>query len=1119
MLRLFPEWISRQEESEVILPSKRMTALAVLAAVCTSPRATGATTKAIHEPIGRHWRGELVHWEVFPARGEATGMPHAQVRAADGTEVPCQISDVRRHAADGSVSAMYVWHFVDLPANGTASFAITPGKTSAAPPTAVHISESKGDLVLANSPEGVGIVLPGGTEAFAWPVPAVQVAAPVRALVLASGKRAGTTRFEVPFRVRSRTTEVLANGPLFAEARVRYEFDVGVYSLTARVVRDCPTVILSEELNTGDSGQTAREFDRFWTLAFDDDGFRPTQAFAGVNNPKPEFTGLVKRGIPHPDVAQAAGIRGNWFATNINGYALSFDETRHEYSLSGYPAAAPQVGMLIRYVQPGGDAVGFLGLDTAWWRNPLAVRCGVEKGGAVSVRFPLQNYSTRWGVDGWERISPNYTGTLRFVPENHVRRRYGVVLTRAEDETEALCASMFEQHRRLSALPLDTVKDRVLDWPDPMAQAEWAANSTEAGAEALSGLRAKIAATWAYGHLGAYSMGYHYGYAKGLYGQIAAVIDAPDRITVDERRELRRLAAFWAYDMNGADTFPYGTGFHLNNPNMTIMAVEARVKSSALVKDHVMFAEWGAWTRELMSEYFARFTKSSGAPFENPHYTLGVTMNWAIQANELLMDNGLGDALDSDLFRRSIRFAMNWLTPPDRRFNGHRVILPLGNGSYQSVPEDFTKRFVAYFQARDPELAGQLQWYGNQTVPESKQVALVESRRPELMSGWHRGYGVIFRHGYGTEHETLVHFLAGECFGHYELETDQMAYTIYAKGQPIHLHFGNGYFPIWNRPWLRNRVSFGMKLEAPERNRIEVEAAAFSPETEYFRAVREFEQLLDRGPEYPVLDDKRKWAAEEKEAWGTCMAQWDTPAAMVPLTVWQRQMVLLKDPDPSGPNYFVLRDTFDGKPTVPAQLNLWFLAQKMTEDGGTVHFTGQLGVDMDVFVATPESFSAHTAEYGHQQQPYRRLTGFDPKFHPDGKLWESQLLLRIEQPPGKGFLTVLYPRIAGKDPAAVFTRLSHAAVLVETPLARDFVFLDSFPVMFASPDVSFNGQAGTVRFFRDGRTVVCNSEGPASVRVGEHRIDGHGAFTVTIEGDTVTKEIFEAGAAVKVEQR
>jgi hypothetical protein len=76
-------------------------------------------------------------------------------------------------------------------------------------------------------------------------------------------------------------------------------------------------------------------------------------------------------------------------------------------------------------------------------------------------------------------------------------------------------------------------------------------------------------------------------------------------------------------------------GFHLNNPNMSVMAVEARVKSSLLVKDHPLFKTWGAWTLAFLKDYNQRFTRESGSLYENAHYSLGVTLDWQAQANTL----------------------------------------------------------------------------------------------------------------------------------------------------------------------------------------------------------------------------------------------------------------------------------------------------------------------------------------------------------------------------------------------------------------------------------------------------------------------------------------------------
>jgi len=1115
----------------------------ILAGVLALPVAARAVpaapqkTVTIRDHVGLAWTDELVHYDLRFAKGALAGRAVAKVATAGGKAVVSQVSDVVRDADDGSIRSMKVWFFASVPAGGEVSFVITPGRRGAAGAGA-GLVEKAGLLELTTGgARPVGIAVVGRSKRFAWPVPAEKVPAPIQALILPSGKRTAPARLEVPFRVKSYDVEVTARGPLFAEVRVHYVFDVGEWTFKARAIRNCPTILIDEQFNTGKTNVWSEKLDRFWTLAINSGGFRPTQAFFGGNNPDPAFTGLLKHGVPRRAEAEKAGYVAGWFANRVNGYRLTFAKDRHEYSLLGYPANTRRIGCLIRYVQPGGDAVGFVGLDPAYWRNPLALRFGVTRGGKALLRAPLQMCRTRWIWDGWESVSPNYTGVVRFVAPNTVRRRYGIMLSRAEDETKRALESLFAAAATLSAAPLDKVKDWALDLPDPMAKTQWAAKGSKEAAAALEMLRARVHAKRIFGHYGAYSMAYHYNYAKAVYPKIVAVINDPARITAAQRRQMRRLCAFYAYDLNSPDTFPHGTGFHLNNPNMTIMAIEARVKSASLLPNLPRFRQWGARSRELLTDFFHRFTMSSGAPFENPHYTLGVSMNWAIQANELLMANGLGDALDDPLFRKSMQFVMNWLTPPDPRFNGHRLIMPVGNGSYQSVPKDFTERFVKYYRKRDPLLAGQLQWFGNVTMPKARfkgkdmQVRLVKSVMPKLTSGWFKDYGVIFRHGFGTQYETMMHLLAGQCFGHNEVETDQMVYSIYAKGQPIHLSFGNGYFPMYYRPWLRNRISFDMKMEAMERGRIDVEAASFGPQVDYFRAridveaasfgpqvdyfraVREFDQLLPRGTEYPLLDARGKWTAAESASWRNAAALWDQPEVFVPKTIWQRQMVLVKDADPKGPNYFVLRDTFGGKPTATTDLSLWFLANKMTRRGEVFHFDGQCKVDMDVFVNTPAKFTPRTGKFGHVQQPYRRFTGFDPKYHPGGKLGETQLLLRVRQAAGKDYMVVLYPRLKGADPAATFRRLAPNAVLVTTPVSRDYVLLDSHPVTLKTADVTITAMAAAVRFYKADRIVVVNSEGKAEVRVAGKTITGAGPFTVTLQaGKVVAKTHGKAGS-------
>ncbi len=1066
----------------------------------------------LHDWIGVDWNDELVHATIELPAGAMAGPALAAVETGGGKPVPAQVSHVVRHP-DESVKSCNVWFLASVPASGTSTYRILPGKSSSTDDAVTAKTTADGVELITRTPQPVGIRLNKDARDFVWPVSAAGLPGPVIGLILPSGRLTGHGRFEVPFLVKSFKTEIIASGPVFAEARVTTVFDVGTWTFTARVIRGCPVVVVREEFDNGWCSQPWDKFDRFYSLVLNDGDFKPSQIFYGAPNDRDEFQNLFKNGI-RTDVMKLGRLQEGWVAAPVQGYTPTFTVDQDNYYLTGYPTVQPRLNGLIRLIEPGKDAVGLMGMDTAYWRNPMSLRIRSNRKGEILASLPLQMYEQNWASDGFGRNSPNYTGKTLFVPPNLARRCYGIMLSPAEDETKNLLASMTAASEKLSAHPLDTVKDMILDWPDPMAGAAWAKETSKAGADVMALMRDKMQFMRAMGDWGRFSMAYHYGFAKGEYPSIKAVIDSTADLTAENRKELRRLCAYLAYDMHSAATFPFGAGFHLNNPNMSVMAMEAQMKSSVLIKDHPMFRPWGEWSLAFLHDYIRRFTRDSGAPYENAHYSLGVTLDWSAQVNNLLIENGIGDAFDSELFRKSMRFVMDWLTPPDPRFLGHRMVIPYGNCSYQSVPPTFAQQFVAYYNNRVPELAGQLQWFANQTLPPDKQIKIVEKDlAPPLVSTWYQDYGVYFRHGFGTPYETLFMMFAGNCDGHCEWESDQMTYTLYAKGQPINLHFGNGYFPMFCRPWLRNRVSIDHKFEISERNQTGVLATAFTPAADYLRAYRTVDQIRGLNSEYPILNDKNAWAPEESKSWPNAPTNIET----IPPVTSFRQVLFLKDDDPKGPNYFVVRDGFGGTPTRPTDISYWFLANSMTRQDKVFHFDGQCGVDMDVFVNTPETFEPETGEYGHQQQPYMRLVGFDPKYFPGGKLWEKQLFLRIKQPAGKGYMTALYPRLKGNDPAATFTRLSDSAVRIQNPVSSDLVLMAPYPEEFKDNQVQINGTAVAVRTYPNGRIVVVNGEGSAKIRASGKTLTGEGPFIAVIENGKVDTTPFSPAARISVE--
>ncbi|MBI2440306.1 MAG: hypothetical protein HYV35_02930 [Lentisphaerae bacterium] len=1058
------------------------------------------TTVTIRDYIGGQWQDELVHYSLDFREGSLKGIARAGVKIADGKAIPAQVSDVKRHK-DGSIRSFNVWFFADIPEGEAVSYTITPGETGPEDSGITATATVAFIELTTRAPKKIGIRLPAGGNEYNWPVPAREAPGPIQALLLPSGRWIGKGRFEAPFEVKSYKAEVTAAGPLFAEARVHYIFDTGYWTFTARVLKNCPMIIIEEELNTGYSGQQWDKADRFYSLILNSGGFKPTQGFytSGFTD-KEEFHTLLKQEA-QAILKESSGHIAASAGTKVNGYTLSFKEDRDDYYLTPWPTWSARANTIIRFVEPGKDAVGFAALNVVKWRDPLSLRFKSNLREELSLNLPLQVYEQGWPSEGFGRYSPNATGKALYVPENTARRHYGIMLSEAENELTNKLHSLIHQSVKLGSHSLDEVKDWILDWPDPLSGAKWAQESTATGQSALQLMRQWRDWKRALGHFGLFSMWNHRSLTHMRYEPVRSVIDSKDALTAAERRELRRLCAYQAYVLNSLEHFPWGVGCHLGNPNMSIMAVDARTKASLLVKDHPMFKEWGAWTLAFTKDYIRRYTRETGAPYENPHYTLGVTLSGILQANKVFMENGIGDALDTELFRRHARFLMDWLTIPDPRFQGHRLAMGIGNGgSYNSFEPEAGRLLVEYYRERDPEFAANLQWFVNQTLPGEKQIKVLDQEKaPVLTSVHHQDYGVIFRHGYGTPYETLFHIMAGNCNGHYEAETDQMAYTLYAKGQPISLHFANGYHPMFNRPWLRNRVSIDHKFEIAERHATKTLCAAFTPEADYMRAARDIDRIRPMPGEYPRLEVQGlNWSDEELQAW-----RYPPPAEDIPLTTWHRQMLFLKDADPKGPNYFVLRDAFGSTPTRPTDLSLWFLANAMERKGNVFHYDGQCLVDLDVFVVTPETFEPETGKYGHAQYPYRRYTGFDPKYFPDGKLREDQLFLRIKQPPGKGYMVVLYPRLKQNDPAAVFTRLAENAVKIETPLSVDYAFLSPHPFTYHDAKLTFKGMAGTVRFYKSGKIAVANCEGKTEIAVAGKTITGAGGFVVTLEGGKV----------------
>jgi hypothetical protein len=102
------------------------------------------------------------------------------------------------------------------------------------------------------------------------------------------------------------------------------------------------------------------------------------------------------------------------------------------------------------------------------------------------------------------------------------------------------------------------------------------------------------------------------------------------------------------------------------------------------------------------------------------------------------------------------------------------------------------------------------------------------------------------------------------------------------------------------------------------------------------------------------------------------------------------------------------------------------------------------------------------------------------------------LFVKDEDPKGPNYFVVLYPRLKDQDPETTFVRLSEHAVRVQTPLAVDYLLVDHFPAELRAEAFEVGGTAVAVRFYKDGRIVVANSDDALEARVAGKAISAQG---------------------------
>ena len=548
---------------------------------------------------------------------------------------------------------------------------------------------------------------------------------------------------------------------------------------------------------------------------------------------------------------------------------------------------------------------------------------------------------------------------------------------------------------RATRKPLEQVQQELA------AQKEPAAQDRKAVTDALAQLGGMVRhfSQQDYGHM-------DYGINEGLLADVAERALASPACTAEEAREIRKYLAAIIYEVMNPDFVPpREAGFAWGSANMMDQVRCRGAVLACLLPNHPQGKAW----REKFAYWCAIYAESqindAGATLECPHYgTMAVVM--PAMALAALANCGDVDLSRSEKrLRAAAHHRLATLLPYDLR-GGFRPPPTHGDSYYEG--ELCFSALIGFFEKRDPELAKQLAWgmkesdnqLGGHSDPCYKLVDPgMPTVEPKLGTERFPGFGFVMRNGFPRHDEAFVEVSAdGFSWGHGH--NDRGAWIFYAKGVPLMIDFAGMYTPSLRELWLHaggltfNHDESIRKCPGRDQDGCWYKGAAWEN-----HAVEPFTDVE------PGQDPDAKTPAESfgEVKLFTPGARADYAAMSRPMRylrkvgyllpephgqlltsdfigreiylkqpfVWTRQYAFVKDENPAGNNYLVVRDDLPGNSELDPYLNLWSLADALQVNGQTGVFTGQHGVDLHCYVAEPSAFKpgashkvGHTGAFG-----------------------------------------------------------------------------------------------------------------------------------------------------------
>ncbi|MBI3616249.1 MAG: hypothetical protein HY211_07010 [Candidatus Omnitrophica bacterium] len=464
--------------------------------------------------------------------------------------------------------------------------------------------------------------------------------------------------------------------------------------------------------------------------------------------------------------------------------------------------------------------------------------------------------------------------------------------------------------------------------------------------------------------------------------------------------------------------FQPGAGVNLGTANMPVQYGAYRDLYSLLLSTHPDFTQRAQGVAQRTLTKVHKITNAYGAEMGSTHYisaSMEPVLVLALALKQLRILDLFNAAVDDRLALFS-EFYMNLLTPPQKRFGGVRKKPANGDGSTES--SEIEGLLATGFRDTKPALSARLMgaWYsqgkrhsgffGTTLLMINEAEPRVD---PDLRDANFPGYYSVLRHGWGTPDESACWIHTGNFYEDHSYR-EHGSEIVYALTAPISILWGSFYSPSLNNHALSNMVVPASMIpwadQQTDPNTV-IPLLANRSGWGAYPTPKDFTSFLTSGfsqADFP--SGSRTWTRSVYNCHAVSQAPIlffrDGLSDLTPMVFNMNLMAAGPVDTPSGSITPPLVDYANGgaQPILGLAFTIPSGVQKL-------RFTGQWGVDFDLYSVSPTSQDARISAWRHHSHPSSESSEF--KKATGRSFEETQDILHVKGVGGFRFFLVPYP--------------------------------------------------------------------------------------------------------------